>query len=154
MKGRVLFNSFNWKLILLLFILSVTNLVYGQKYKLINLGTLGGNSSEAFCINNSGQIVGTSSDANGQGKGFLYQNGNMEDLGGNMTLAYGINSSGEVVGIVYNNQTFTATACLWENGNITELGTLGGNSSTAFSINNSGNSDKKYFYFLQFELNM
>ena len=38
-----------------------------------DLGTLGGNNGIAFAINPRGQIVGTSRDANGQDRPFLWE---------------------------------------------------------------------------------
>ena len=49
--------------------------------KLLDLGTLGGQNSFAFGINNLGQIVGTSELESGQSRAFLWENGEMMDLG-------------------------------------------------------------------------
>ena len=70
-------------------------------YSVTDLGTLGGSSSEATCINNSGQIAGDSYTSNGVTHAFLYSGGNMTDLdlpGGTDSVAYGINNNGQVVG--------------------------------------------------------
>jgi probable HAF family extracellular repeat protein len=56
-------------------------------------------------------------------------------LGGN-SYANGINASGQVVG--YSISGNTIYAFLWENGAMTDLGTLGGNTSYAYGINDSG----------------
>jgi probable HAF family extracellular repeat protein len=67
-----------------------------------SLGTLGGSSSQANGINDSGQIVGYSSTAgDAASDAFLYSDGVMTDLGslgGGSSSAYAINASGEVVG--------------------------------------------------------
>lgn len=68
---------------------------------MIDLGTLGGSSSHAYDINDSGQVVGDS-----DGYAFLYDGGNMIDLntllptgsGWELSVAYGINDSGQIVG--------------------------------------------------------
>jgi probable HAF family extracellular repeat protein len=62
-------------------------------------------------------------------------------LGGTYSEANGINDAGQVVGsstINTPNNSFLRHAFLWENGKMTDLGTLGGQSSTAISINNAG----------------
>jgi probable HAF family extracellular repeat protein len=125
-----------------------------QNGQMTNLGTLGGDSSTAYDINNSGQVVGRSLVTNGDSTsfgvyhGFLWQNGKMTDLGtngsDNVSIAYGINNSGQIVGWSYQSD-FTDVpkspyhAVLWKNGSITDLGTLNGdNSSRALNINNLG----------------
>lgn len=69
-------------------------------------GTLGGNSSSAYGINSSGDIVGDSSLSNGNTDAFLYEQGHMIDLnillptnsGWTLTAARGINDSGWITG--------------------------------------------------------
>ena len=76
---------------------------------MIDLGTLGGNTSVAYGINKYGEIVGYSLTSGGQQNAFLYSNGKMIDLnsllasGSGWTLAdaYGINDLGQIVGDGY-----------------------------------------------------
>ena len=72
-----------------------------------DLGTLGGNSSYAYGINDAGDVVGYSYvDAAGVSHAFLFENGIMIDLndlidpnsGWTLTEAYAINSGGQIVG--------------------------------------------------------
>jgi probable HAF family extracellular repeat protein len=75
-----------------------------QDGKTTYLGTLGGGSSLAGAINESGQIVGTSDVAQGPGHSFLYQDGKMTDLteliratGGITTVGGGLlNDAGQI----------------------------------------------------------
>ena len=50
-------------------------------YPVIDLGTLGGSSSNAYGLNNAGWTVGESVDGSGNWHAFRYANGAMEDLG-------------------------------------------------------------------------
>jgi probable HAF family extracellular repeat protein len=69
-----------------------------------DLGTLGGYSSAAYAINDSGQIVGSANRATGSYHAFLYSNGTMSDLGAlggalyDCSEAYAINGSGQAAG--------------------------------------------------------
>ncbi|MGO9241298.1 MAG: HAF repeat-containing protein [Bryobacteraceae bacterium] len=108
---------------------------------LTDLGTLGGDSSQATAINASGQIAGYSVRADGFTHAFLYSNGVMTDLGtlgGSASWASGINSSGAVVGWSYIGAVYSH-AFLYSGGSMTDLGSLGlFLDSYATGINDSG----------------
>ena len=123
----------------------------GGDGEIINLGTLGGNHSEALYINNNGLIIGWSKDSFGNEAACLFDatgGGNNIDLGtlgGISSRAWGINDMGEIVGWaqdISGNQV----ACLFdssEQGNNINLNTLISPSSRwtltgAYSINNKG----------------
>lgn len=113
--------------------------LYANTYTITDLGTLGGSSSSAYGINNSGQVVGQSRNSSGAQRAFLYSGGGMTDLGtlgGVNSYARGINDAGQVVGIA-NNSSGLNHAFLYSAGAMTDLGTLGGD-SYAYGINNSG----------------
>ena len=62
-------------------------------------------------------------------------------LGGSMTFAYDVNDAGQVVG--YSTTSFNTHAFLWQNGQMTDLGTLdlgthSGNFSAAYAVNGLG----------------
>jgi probable HAF family extracellular repeat protein len=106
-----------------------------------DLGTLGGDISFAFGINNRGQVVGSSQTASGEEHAVLWENGTLTDLGtvgrDPQSVAFGVNELGQVVGYSLTVMG-TFHAALWENGSITDLGTLGGTFSEAHNINNRG----------------
>lgn len=107
-------------------------------YNIIGLGTLGGSSSSASGINDSGQVVGSSYVAGNVGlHPFLYSNGVMTDIGTSGGAALGINNNGQVVG--YSNTVAGFEhAFLYSNGAMTDLNTLDSLTSIAYGINNSG----------------
>ncbi len=93
---------------------------------LLDLGTLGGETSTALAINNLGQIVGVALTEAGEPHAFLWQNGVMEDLGtlgGFESVAEGINDLGQIVGY---SQTAEGRfhAFLYENGVMKDLNNL------------------------------
>src|SRR5918994_5105252 len=107
----------------------------GKTYRAVDLGTLGGNFSQAFGISPAGQVVGWSSTAEGDFHAFLWEKGIMTDLGalfGGDGVATGINPAGHVVGHSAGH------VFLWSKGIITDLGTLGGSHAFASGINPAG----------------
>jgi len=107
----------------------------------IDLGTLGGDTSEARGINNLGVIVGYAYNAAGNFFGFTYQNGTMTPigtLGGSWSIAYAINDQNQIAGQAYTRGNRAAHAFRLSNGQMVDLGSLGGSSSWGFAINNSG----------------
>ncbi len=81
---------------------------------MIDLGTLGGQSSIAHSINNLGQVVGEAENASRIPRAFLYSGERMIDLNGvipadsgwNLTSATDISDRGVIIGIgTYNGKT-------------------------------------------------
>ena len=105
-----------------------------------DLGTIDGdNYSEAYGVNDSGLVVG-SSWASSQHAFSYSDDGPMIDLddtlGGNdYSVAYGVNNHGQVTGVAYNGFIYDT-----DTDQTTDLGALGDpdNISTGFGINNSG----------------
>ena len=104
------------------------------QWTITDLGDLPGGSiySQAFGINNSGQVVGVSSAGTGN-HAFLWQNGvmtNLGDLPGGVDRSYarGINDAGQVVGDSDNR------AFLWQDGVMTDLNTVSGIAGTGWNL--------------------
>ena len=111
------------------------------------LGTLGGDSSEAYAINNAGWIVGAASpNADDPPHAFVAIGGVLHDLGtlgGAMSLACDINDQGQAVGLsrTAGGQLHAVLFELDAAGNVTariDLGELGGGYSRAAAVNNAG----------------
>ncbi|PWT98660.1 MAG: HAF repeat-containing protein [Terriglobia bacterium] len=117
--------------------------LWTQTGGMVALGTLGGTYSVAFGINDRGDVVGESDNANGQIRGFHWKNGSMSELptlpGGTISAAFDINNEGTIAG--YSDRSDGSFhAVLWNrNGQIVDLGTLpGGGVSVAIAIDELG----------------
>lgn len=103
---------------------------------------LGGNDSQAYAINDLGQVVGSSgTDIDGFQHAFVYSNGLMSDLG---TLpdrpgstAYAINANGQIAGSSDGDVNGTTHAFLYANGNMIDLDP-NGTQSQGYGINSLG----------------
>jgi len=112
--------------------------------RMIDLGTLGGTAGGPIALNNRGQVLGISNLAGDQfADFFLWENGKLTDLtaqstGGTLWLASAINDAGQIVGgASFPGRDFDAA--VWQNGVLTDLGTLGGDCySFADAINSRG----------------
>src|SRR5206468_2171518 len=107
----------------------------------VDLGTLGGNESEALAVNRPGQAVGHSRVAGAPAKRafFIPEPGRMVDLGtlgGATSIAHDVNDRAEVVGFA-ETPGGQPRAFLWTVGEgMRDLGTLGASASMALAINN------------------
>ena len=109
-----------------------------------NLGSLGGDCTEATDLNNEGQIVGQSyRTGDKSATAFLWENGSIHELGGSLggdyTGAFGLNEQGQAVGFAYLTET-TFHGALWTQvGKLTDLGVIGSDQcSFAAAINAGG----------------
>lgn len=134
---------------------AATDAVLWRNGQIINLGTLGGNESQAFSINNRDQITGVAANATPdpfsmagsqtQGRAFLWQDGIMRDLGtlgGPDSFGWFVTDRGQVVGVSYTSAMPNpvtgqppAHAFLWQDGKMRDLGSLGGSVPTFGGVN-------------------
>ena len=91
-----------------------------------DIGTLGGNNSNALWINDSGQVVGNAQLPDGTHHGFVWSAGRMTDIGtiggDPCSNAFYINARGQVVGTTADCHGTILHSFVWENGTFTDLG--------------------------------
>ena len=121
----------------------------------IDLGGLGGSpiNSTAAALNDTGQVVGSSTLPGGASHASLYSNGTVKDLGvlgtnpAASSVATGINAAGQIAGWSNPNPSliYVQHAFLYANGVMKDLGVLGGKIagqaatySFAYGINAAG----------------
>lgn len=101
-----------------------------QSGRVRDLGTLGGAESEAFGLNDRGQVVGWANTSSGARHAFLWQSGHMRDLGtlgGSNSVATLINEHGQVAGSsTTGSRSSWRRPFLWQNGRMRDLGAVYG----------------------------
>ena len=95
-----------------------------EQYQIVDLGSLGGDTSEARGINARSQVVGFSQTSSGAKHAFAWENGLMRDLGtlgGDYSTALRINDRGDIAG-VSTDASGSLRVVLWRNGLMQDLG--------------------------------
>jgi probable HAF family extracellular repeat protein len=93
---------------------------------MLDLGTLGGENSDAWDISNSGRIIGWSDLSWGEYRGFMWESGVMIDLGrfeGENSEARGLNNNGLVIGHCFTLEN-DPHAFLWNGDELLNLNDL------------------------------
>lgn len=113
--------------------------------QITDLGAFSGGHSDAYGINDAGDVVGASLVAGVGGapntwRAFAYSDGRLNDLGidSEMSIAWDINNNGQVVGQWVPPGEGTSHAFAYLDGMLRDLGNLGGDSTYALSINDRG----------------
>ncbi len=117
-----------------------------EKGVMTDMGTLGGDFSEATAISDATAVAGNSATADGYIRAFVWKNGVMTDLGalpGGSSAATAINARGQVAGVSAVVAGGPQHAVLWDNGRMIDLGTLGSGASpidysSASALNDAG----------------
>jgi probable HAF family extracellular repeat protein len=110
-------------------------------YLVTDLGTLGGDHSEAVAVNDSGMVVGYSTIPNSDRYyPFVYVNGTMVQIGSGEGSATGVNRNGQVTGYMVFPGATNTDAFLYSAGSLQDLGGLPGYSNMPYSVSYAINS--------------
>jgi probable HAF family extracellular repeat protein len=117
---------------------------HATQYKdgtVIDLGTLGGPSSFTNTVNERGTAAGRADLPDGSSRAVIFTEDAFLNLGtlpgGNFSAGRAINDRGEVA-CISNIASGDFHACLYDRGDLVDLGTLGGSFSDSGGINNRG----------------
>lgn len=103
--------------------------------QIVDVGTLGGDHSYAYAINEHGQVVGSSQITTEEYRAFIWDSNVMTELSDQESWASGINDNGQVVGAyIESNQD---KPCFWLNGELTAL-PISSDYGYAIGVNNGG----------------
>jgi probable HAF family extracellular repeat protein len=112
-------------------------------YSIVDLGGFGG-QSQAYALNNAGQVVGSADYLGGSYHAFIWQKDigmvDLGTLGGSASFGNAINGRGQVAGYSYpsGKDGDPYHAFLYSSGSMVDIGTLGGKNSIGNSLNDSG----------------
>ena len=117
-------------------------------FTIIDVPFPGALHTQAFGINNHGQIVGIYVKPNGEYGGFLYENGTFTPIdvtlpGAHNTTAYDINDMGQIVGW-YQDPSFVVHGFVYQNGVYTSIDVPGSTNTEVIGINKQGAIVGKY----------
>jgi probable HAF family extracellular repeat protein len=107
-------------------------------WTLTDLGTLGGASSAANGLNNTGQVVGYAEASDGTPYPVIWRSGVAAPLSTRPGRALAISAGGVVAGNVMSADGLRLDATLLSGGSAYDLGTFGGSFSNAVAVNDSG----------------
>lgn len=105
-------------------------------YEAIDLGTLGGESSRPYALNDNDAVVGASRTTTGELHAFLWKDGAMRDLatGSSQNRAEMITNGGLIAGVGLSDENTDVRALQWNNGVTTDFGSVGwGGGQTAIT---------------------
>ncbi len=135
---------FSW----LCLVVATSNIAIAQsslKFKVEDIGSLGGGKTQPYAININGDVVGSSTRPDGSTSAFIYSKGKMSDLSaivGGDSVATGINDVGHIVGHrlkrLSDGRTENSKPFSLKNGVIAELSAPGFEFRGAHAINDGG----------------
>lgn len=97
-----------------------------QIYGVVDLGTVGGFSSDAFSVNSAGHVVGVSSNSSADFRGFFRDTAltAIAPLSGSQSHAFDVNAANQVAVASYSLGDTVAHGLRWQNGAPTNLGNI------------------------------